>query len=91
MLGYFLRCSSCDCKLGLRSGLDKNNCANPKSYLDSSLQRFCLIYAELVSTFIQVEGTNIALFGSVLSEAGTINVVLTATASVSEVTIQLPF
>jgi hypothetical protein len=38
-----------------------------------------------------VEGTNIALFGSVLSEAGTINVVLTATASVSEVTIQLPF
>ncbi len=44
-----------------------------------------------VPSFIQVEGTNIALFGSVLSEAGTINVVVTAKASVSEITIQLPF
>jgi hypothetical protein len=38
-----------------------------------------------------MEGTNIAIFGSVLSQAGIINVVVTATASVSKVTIQLPF
>ena len=38
-----------------------------------------------------MEGTNIAIFGSVLSQAGIINVVITATASVSKVTIQLPF
>jgi hypothetical protein len=38
-----------------------------------------------------VEETNIAIFGSVLSQAGIINVVITATASVSKVQIQLPF
>ncbi len=38
-----------------------------------------------------MEETNIAIFGSVLSQAGIINVVITATASVSKITIQLPF
>jgi hypothetical protein len=44
-----------------------------------------------VPSFIQVEETNIAIFGSVLSQAGIINVVITAFASVSKITIQLPF
>ena len=42
-------------------------------------------------SFIQIEETNISLFGSDLTEAGTFNVILTATASVSGTTIQLPF
>ena len=45
----------------------------------------------MAPTFIQIEGTNIALFGSDLTLAGTINVFLTATASVSGTTIDLPF
>ena len=44
-----------------------------------------------VPSFIQIEGTNVALFGSILTQAGTIDVVLTATASVSGTTIQFPF
>ena len=45
----------------------------------------------MAPTFIQIEGTNIALFGSDLTQAGTINAVLTAKASVSGTIIQLPF
>ena len=40
-----------------------------------------------VPSFIKVEGTNIALYGTDVTQEGTIKVVLTATASVSGMTI----
>ena len=36
-----------------------------------------------VPSFVKIEGTNVALFGADLTQAGTINAILKATASVS--------
>ena len=44
-----------------------------------------------IPSFIQIEGGKVALNGDDLTQAGTINAVLTATASVSGISIQLPF
>jgi hypothetical protein len=39
-----------------------------------------------IPSFVQIEGANVALFGSDLNQAGTINAILTARASVSGAT-----
>jgi hypothetical protein len=44
-----------------------------------------------VPSFVQIEENKITLFGTTLSEAGTINVVLTAQAVLSGIKIDLPF
>ena len=44
-----------------------------------------------IPSFVTIEGTNVVLFGADLTQAGTINAILKATASVSGAFFKFPF